>query len=261
MNTAIAAFRRVAGLKKIGSMGLLKTKGKTMAQSSRSRSGRGGPAGGAWKKSPLVMGLLIAVIVVVWGMTLFGDGNDSEKYVLKDLEYIYISQNAPLEDAIAYPQTVIKKYDNNKQPRIPFEDPAGSGNWMWEAYQCNNDACAYFVQKQQRFVFSNFNEDYFEWAKDGFPEPKMEPGPDGRPVDMEEMMRTQALRSSLTSSLRCPICDSTTGMPERYQTPETARRVKENIELIMEENATPEERAARKKAAEAAAKAEPKAEE
>ena len=159
-----------------------------------------------------------------------GEEVDADRYVIRDMEFIYIAQNAENEGEPEYPEFTIKRFDNNRQPRIPFEDPPGSDNWLWEAWQCKNDQCGYYREHKERFAFSNFNEKTLEWAKQGFPLPM---GPDGRPA-MEEYTKLAELNNPM--NYQCPVCKGLGMWPERLMTDEAKALQKALIEKIMREN-------------------------
>ena len=150
--------------------------------------------------------------------------NEGGRYVLQNVEFVYIPQSAAEIDFKNPPEQVILRYDTDKAPQIPFEHPAGSGTWLWDAFECQNGECPYAKQQQKPLVYSNFNAKLLEYAKAGRP---TQPGPDGGPGF------DPAMEMDIGMAI-CPVCK--TGGGKQIRTPERAAKDQELHERVMREN-------------------------
>ncbi len=167
---------------------MAKSKKRSMRQSdsssssAASRRGRGKEA--AWKRSKSLAIVLGCVIFIIWirmiAGCLFGGGDGGSGGGLKDFPYTYMTEKT-------FQLRVIK---SDKPQKVPLEDPEGSGELLWEAYECNNPECPFMVEKGKPYVFPYV-----------IPERKNPPaqqpqGPDGMPMP-DDYMFTPPF---------CPLC-------------------------------------------------------
>ena len=173
----------------------------------------------------------VVIVVVIGYITMVPDRNSDIpdcRYPFPLAENVYMVQSSEVLDRRSPPKLVVKEYRINKPPRTPVEDPGGSGEWLWDVFECMNVDCPFYRENGRRLKFSNFDPGWLDWAKKGFPEPPGTTKQDGLSVDPAGLM-------GFTRYPPCPVCQSPDDAPERVMTEKEKARIKEILEIIARE--------------------------
>ncbi len=193
---------------------------KRKSTGSHKRSGGGGRTPN-WKKSKGLAVVLVATIILTWGVLIVKMLGPAAP-TFKAFPYTYITEE---EDA----KPIVIKRDSNKRMRAPFKK---DGKWYWDAYQCNNPDCPARSKDGKPFIFPYvipYQKKRIEAGKPPNPTPEelKEMEKSGQPMMEMEMMGMEP---------RCPACESEnldSFNVQPYLTPE-GRKMKEEYRKRME---------------------------
>lgn len=111
---------------------MAKVSSKSSSKSVRKKKKKGSGGDAAWKHSPVVGILLVAVIGFCIYRIIFDDGGIGESLIPDNFPHTYLA----VEDNGKREAVIIKR--GKKEVKTPFTE---NGKQYWEAYLCHNENC------------------------------------------------------------------------------------------------------------------------